>query len=49
MAKINEIGAARIAYPDRLGEKVMLHLNISERDELLINGVKITLPKEVYE
>jgi hypothetical protein len=48
MARINEMGAHRIAYPDRLGEKVLIGLHISKEDDVYINGVKVDLPEKCY-
>lgn len=48
MAIYKDIGANRIAYPDRLGETINLYMHISKKDELFINGVKITLPDECF-
>ena len=42
------MGARRIAYPDRLGEKVLIALHISKKDDVYMNGVKLDLPDECY-
>jgi hypothetical protein len=48
MARINEMMAHRIAYPDRFGEKVLIGLQVSKKDDVYINGVRIDLPEECY-
>ena len=48
MAIEKNIGASRIAYPDKIGEDILLAFYISKEDTLKINGVKIELPEECY-
>ncbi len=50
MATEKEVYMNRIAYPDRLGDKVFIgYPSLSRHDDLYINGWKVELPDEYFE
>jgi hypothetical protein len=49
MTYVNEVYCHRIAYPDKLGEKVFIGIPaLSKHDTLIINGFEVQLPDEYF-